>query len=363
MDIIIHTLDARGNVMLEVMRDYFNLSPKQMRNEIINERKIVEHYLDKKGIIYNNLKNALTPDKKKKEIALVFDTLQIDSDWYGYDVFNRLIPILRKESSHSILAGDYLGSNFPQSTLCESLLENIKTRHSSEYKYSSQHYIIYINNLTDEMFNRLDEGLMNYAPYVGFTDMSHTSKLKTILSTMLVNCFVKYQDIIIQSHEPDRDNSENINTYGYPFEKYGLKCVSISSDLFGVFLSYKIERPVVDGFKEDTYFALNAIHLNICELDSLTILIEDAKLKYIQNAKEGCLEAAGIKNITSQELEDEIKKRINSSYIYSMSYNEKFNVAKFNIMLEFNNNRKKIKLLAAMEYMPQSKKLRLITLF
>lgn len=363
MDTIIHTLDARGNIMLEVMRDYFKLSPKQMHAEIINQKKVLDHYLLKKGIDYNNLKNALTPDKKKKEIALFFDTLQIESDWYGYESFNKLIPLLKKESSHSILAGDYIGSNFTQTTLQKSLLKKLTIRHDTEYKHSSQYYIIYINNLSDEMFNQLDAELINYTPYIGFADMSYNSTLKTILSTMLVNCCIKYENKIIQGHEPDRDNLENINIYGYPFESYGYNCLSISSDLFNLFLSYKIERPVIDGFKDDTHFALNTIHLDIHELDSMDIQVEDAKLGYIQSNKAGSLEVAGLSNLTAQELANEIKTRINSSYIYSMSYNATYNVAKFNIMLEFNNNNKAVKLLAAMEYMPHDKKMRLITFF
>lgn len=45
----IHTLNARGNVMLEVTRDYFQLSSVQMQRQIQLLRIAVEEALAKKG--------------------------------------------------------------------------------------------------------------------------------------------------------------------------------------------------------------------------------------------------------------------------------------------------------------------------
>lgn len=365
MDTVIHTLNARGNIMLEVSRDYFSLTPENIRVQIYHFKKYLVQSLKNKNINYDDLKNALIPDKKKKDIVLVFDSSLIESDWYGNEVFKKIIPIFNKKSSHSILVGDYLGNHFDQGLLCEFLLETLVIRNNSEYKHSTQYYMVYINNLSNEMFNAFDENLKNYLPYIGYADMSYTSRLKTVLSTMLVDLFIKHKNIIIQGHEPDRIDSEDVNISGYPFENSGFVCKSVNSDLYGILLSYKIERPVIDGFKVDTQFSLNAIHLDIQELNTMNIVVDEAKLKYIRDNKIGSLLSAGLENISSQELANEIKQKINSNYIYSMSYNAEYNTSKFNILLEFINtqNNKPVKLLAGIEYIPSKKILRLITLF
>lgn len=76
---------------------------------------------------------------------------------------------------------------------------------------------------------------------------------------MLVNLCIKHGKVILQEYELDRDNTEDVNTCGYPFEENGFVCRSINGDIMGVLLSYKIERPVFPGFESDTHFALNAV--------------------------------------------------------------------------------------------------------
>jgi hypothetical protein len=365
MDTTIHTINARDNVMLEVARDYFSLSPESMRLQIHLLKNELERILKTKKINYNDLKSSLIPDKKKKEIVLVFDWSLIDNDWYGNEVFKALIPILNKDSCHSILVGDYLGNNFDQQFLYESLSETINVRNTSEYKHSSQYYMVYINNLSHAMFSKFDDELKHYNPYIGYADMTYSSTLKTLLSTMLVDLCIKHKNIILQPHESDRDESHDVNMSGYPFEENNFICKSISSDLYGVLLSYKIERPVIDGFEEDTYFALNAINLKPQALDSMDVVVEDAKMKYLQSFKGGSLSVAGLEHYSSKDLASEIKRKINSSYIYSMSYSKEHDTAKFNILLEFKNPKhsQPVKLLAGMKYIPTKNTLHLITLF
>jgi hypothetical protein len=104
----IHTLNGRDNVTLEIMRDIFQLSPARMQREIREMRHKLEQVLAKKGVQYAELRSALVPDNVRREMALVFDTTEIKSSWYGLDVFERIIPLLSKEGNHSILSGDYL---------------------------------------------------------------------------------------------------------------------------------------------------------------------------------------------------------------------------------------------------------------
>ncbi|MDR6871124.1 hypothetical protein J2Y55_002132 [Bosea sp. BE125] len=361
----IHTLNARGNIMLEVMRDHFKLTPQHMQREIQGMRRMLEDALSKKGISYEKLKSALVPDQKRREIALVFDTLTIESSWYGFDVFKRIIPLLEKKSNHSILVGDYLDQPGQTDRLFAAFEESVNLRRNVEFRHPTQFYIVYLNNLSASMIQRFDEGLKDYEAYVGFADTTYASVFKLYLSTMLVNLGIKHGSLFIQGHEPDRPETDDVNMCGYPFEASGFVCRSISADLEGVLLTYKIERPVFQGFEVDTEFALNAISVQPLPLDDFTIEVEDAKLAYVKSIKEGSVERAGLEAITPAELAGLIKAKISASYIYNLVFLAEHDVAKFNVIIELPSraSREPTRLLAALEYKPDQKVLRLLTLF
>jgi hypothetical protein len=361
----LHTLNARDHVMLEVTREYFSLTPEHMFREIQGMRRLVEEALKPKGISYDALKSALVPDRQRREIALVFDTSAIASGWYGYDVAERIIPLFEKKSNHSVLVGDYLDRPGHEQEIFEAFEEAVDLRRSVDFRHPTQFYIVYINNLTDAMVERFDQGLAGYEAYVGLADMTYMSRLKIYLSTMLVNSFLKHGKSIIQGHEPDRDNTEDVNMSGYPFEENGYECRSLSDDLFGVLLSYKIERPVFPGFEVDTEFAINAVNPLPLPLDDFRIEVEEAKLGYLKDAKAGSMERAGLAAVNTATLAGIIREKVADSYIYNLVFDREHNVTKFNVIIQLNarEREKPTRLLAALEYRPVDKVLRLITLY
>ena len=78
-----------------------------------------------------------------------------------------------------------------------------------------------MNNVSKEMLNNFNEGLAGYAPYIGFIDVSYSSLMKTYISMVLPNAFMKSKNTIIMGHEDDRDESENVNIRGFSFEETG----------------------------------------------------------------------------------------------------------------------------------------------
>ena len=208
---IIYTLNARDHVMLEVARDYFNVRPERMQREIQGMLAQTEAILSNKGIKYSNLKSALVPNPKRREIALVFDTLDMKEAWYGLPIHTALIPLFSKQSNHSVLVGDYIGDNDRQDQLYEAFCESVQPVREVEWQYSNQFYIVYINNLSDKMVKTFHNGLTGFDPYVGFADVTFASLFKFYLSTMLVNDCIKHRNIILMGHEDDRDNKEDVN--------------------------------------------------------------------------------------------------------------------------------------------------------
>jgi hypothetical protein len=360
----IFTLDARGNILLEVMQTYFGLDQSQMFREINASFSELQRLLSAKGIKYANLKNALIPCPDRNEVALIFDTARIEESWYGREIFDRILPALDRRAILSVLCGDYIGTTDHQDLLYDAFAESVTFVRDCTWEHSSQFFVVYINNLSVRMVQDITSALVSYEPFVGSADCNAPSIFKTLLSTMLVNAFLKTGSVVIQGHEDDRCEDENVNMAGYSFSENGYACKSIQEMMFGLFLGYKIERAVFPGFESDTMFSLNAISPIISSLEECQVQIEEAKLCYLQRQKRGSMKRAGIIDLKKDEVEARIRQRLANNYIFNMTYDEAHDVMKFNTILNFSAKTDGVvKLTAALEYRPVDKRLRLITMF
>lgn len=356
----IFTLDARDNVMLEVTRDYLKVSPERMRSDLQDMHSKLIKILAKKGVPYNELRGALVPSTDKKEVGFLFDSEQISSGMYGAEIFDKLVPLLDRRTSHSILCGDLIHKN--QDRLYALLQESLQLVKPFTFVHGTSLHCVYLNNLTQNSFETIVAGLEPFPAFVGFIPATYLSPMRTFLSFTLVRGMLKHKSIVIQGHEDDVPNEKNFNMSGYPFEEHDYKCVSLQSMFYDLFLAYKIERPVIPGFEVDTEFSLNAVSDTVVPLSQLKVIIEESKLKYLQENKAGSLEMAGISTLDANTLAGLIKSKISASYIYNMLHIKEYNTTKFNLMLELGTGNP-VKLLAALEYRPQDSTLRLITLF
>jgi hypothetical protein len=358
----IHTIDARDNVMPEIIRDHFKLSEQAFQNVIQDLFSKTISLLNERGISYQGLKSGLVPQADKHEIGFLFNTQDIDSSWYGYDVFQQYFPLLDCRTTQSVLCGDLIGEN--QEAIYRLLNDSLIMHKSIDFIHSSQYYCVYINNLTDAVLEVLSSELKSYAPYVGYISASFASKAKYFLSFSTINYFLKNESNIIMGHDDDIPESENINMRRYPFVDYGYHVYSIPSAYYDVFLSYKIERPVIPGFTADTEILLAAISDKVLPLEKLKILITDDKFHYLQDKKSGKLKKAGIYDIDREELSQLIKEKISSNYIYNLVFLEEHNVIKFNLLIEIprNDGGHPTRFTAAIEYIPEELTLRIITL-
>ncbi|WP_199825214.1 hypothetical protein [Halomonas sp. G11] len=359
----IYTLEARDHGMLEVMADYFEMDHDAIYREINRMFQELLKLLKSKAVNYQELRACLTPSTEKKEVIFVFDSQQIDSNWYGSEVFKKIIPLLDKRTSHSFLCGDYISHGLEQDRLYHELVSSINIRNASDYSHSTQYYFVYMNNVSDHLLKLMDEGLKGYKPYTGYVDITFSCFMKKYASVTLVDSFIKHKGVVICGHEDDRDNSENVNMPGYAFEENGYKCLSLQDSLAGVFLSYKIERPVYEGFRRDAEFSINSISKNVSAIDDFDVEIDEGKLKYLEENKYGRMKKAELLGFEREEIEAHIKGKINNNYIYNMTLLKDHGVAKFNVLLEKDvSNGIPVRLMVALEYMPTQRKLRLITM-
>ncbi|MDN5091062.1 hypothetical protein [Aliarcobacter butzleri] len=358
----IFTLDARDNIMLEFIEECTGFESDDMFFQINDLHEKLNDILEDKKIKYQDLKTCLIPSIEKQEVLFVFDSSKINNAWYGNEVFEQILPLFDKKTNHSILDGDLLGRNYNQNDLCRILKKSLSRIDNFDYKHSSQFYLVYINNMTQSTTNKFNNNLEKYIGYIGYVDLTYDSILKTLVSTMLINTFIKYKNLIIQSHEDGVSNTENHNLKGYNFEKYGFKNKSLESQYFDLFLSYKIERKVFKGFEKDLYFSLNVLSDSIINISECEIFIDEKKLGYLNEKKSNQFKKANL-DISKETLTNLIKNKLFQNYIYNMRINEYDNMM-FNLILEVQNERsEKIKMLVSLEYLPILKQLRLITMY
>ena len=369
---MIYTINTREFLLYPTIKSFFNLSDIDVYKMINDEHLKLLQRLSMKNVQYNNLKRALIPnqEKDKKEICFIFDSLQINSNIYGNEIFNKLIPLLDRESTYSILAGDYIDilKDIPNSQfiLKDALKETITEYNSSIYQYSNQYFLIYINSITEKQTQAIIESLKKFCWFYGYADVSLHSRFKTYLSEILSSICIKNKSTIIASHHSDYNDFENINMFGYPFEENGFKFISINEDSFGPFLSYKIESILPN--KDDVGFSFNALFPKFDSIEKLKINITDNRWnnyfnnKENKNGKQEILKTLDIDNIGKDEFTEMIFNQICGKYIYNLRKNEYEDNYLFNVCIELlTKNQRKRKTTVALKYRPDCGEIEIVT--
>ena len=350
--------------MLEIVRDHLKLTTAGVRAEIGRMHDSTIRVLAAKGIKYNNLRSALVPSADKHEAGLVFDPAAVESSWYSLPIIGEVLPLLEPRASQSILCGDLIGRD--QASVIEMIMESMVVTRPLSYPRERPLFCVYLNNLSDQALQRINQRLAVFPAYLGYIPATFSSRAKTYLSMTLVNTFLKHGKKVIMG-DPDaaeRPDEENVNTLCYPFKESGYEVRSLQSDLFGVFLSFKIERPVYLGFEADSEMAINAISEKVHPITDFDVELVKQKHAYLLREKLGKLQKAQIENLDSHQLASLIKSKVASNYIYNMVYSPEHEVRKFNIMLEVDreDGGYPTRLTAALEYLPKERRLRVITL-
>lgn len=339
---MIYTFDAKGFLLYPVMKSYFGLNDNEVYKSIQEGFELLLKQLNIKRVSYERLKGALIPnqDKDRFETCFVIDSTQIECNDYGNYVFEKLIPLLDKESTYSILCGDYIDFLYKyqadsQQQLQLELNNVLSGCHGSEYRYSNQYFLIYINRLTEKQRLKIVEGLYHYTWFTGFADVTYSSYFKSYISNILVSVCIKHKNAVIMSHPSDCSDEENINMRGYPFETNGFKLISINDDSYGAFLTYKIESLVPN--EEDVSFSFNALFPKFDSFEKIELHVSDDKWnKYLTNCENGkgqIMKALGYGSVDQERFSKDIFKHICANYIYNLKKNE-YGDLMFNVCVE-----------------------------
>lgn len=212
---------------------------------------------------------------------------------------------------------------------------------------------------------------MSHPGYLGYVPCTYASLAKTFVSLYLVNLVIKHKNMVILGHEDDRDNSENCNLHLHDYAALGLKIRSLQSMYFSVILSYKPEHMLLEESDDDLEIALRAMSKEIAPLSDFTVFIEDDKFKYLTREKLGKLGWARVADLTKSELEEAIRSKLRSNYLYNLDWRDVpateesagYQGSFFNILLEFpREGGHPERVTVALEFMPADKVLRVLTI-
>jgi hypothetical protein len=178
---------------------------------------------------------------------------------------------------------------------------------------------------------------------------------------MLVRLFIQHRGTIIHGHEDDRESSDNANLIGSDFASHAFEERSVPLWLYGWLLSYKVECPVIGSMgMSDARFSANAMTTTPQVVADCQVVLEEAKLGYLQRAKAGSLRRAEFAALTADEIASRIRSKLSQNYIYNLARADDHETLKFNIVLEIGHT---ARVMCALQYFPRDKTLRVITLY
>jgi hypothetical protein len=353
------TLNSRGSIGLTAGRDYFKMNSAQFRSFIKQHHALLIEGFRPFGISYDALAPALTPSVAgRQEAALIFNIDLIPSGFYGHYVQEQLLPVLGKDSTLSVLSGDiFLTPEQLKPLAIEAgMIETPQAKWGKQYLFC-----VYLNNLSPRQRDEIHQAFAAWPSFVGLVPMTYSSRLKTILGTMLPTVYIKQGKKMLTLGAEDDWVYEG-SEISFPFKENGYKAYGVHDSLFSALLCYKIPSEVLPAYQEDVLVSLSAISDSPMELSGLDVEIPDAKHGYLLDKKFTLLEAAGLEDLTALELAAVIRANIDGGYIYRLQENVDDTV-QFTLAVEL---KKKVgdPLIArvALKYLPEKQALSLVTM-
>lgn len=367
----IHSLNARGHLLLAAIRQHYSWTDERTFKEIQRLHQDFLQILANKGISYDDLRTALTPQTNKHEAAFLFDEHRCNPERIpGIDAAGAVFKLLPAQTTHSILGGELIGDDKDEFAR-RLLAERAVIAKDLNFKHPTFCFAVYVNNLSDRALTAIHEGLTAHAGYLGYVPCTYASLTKTFVTMYLTNFGIRHKGIMILGHEDDRPNTDNHNLHLHDYTALGLKIRSVQAMYFGIFLSYKPDQLLLKESDDDLEIAVRAMSKETEQFSDFTVFIEDPKYQYLTSAKDGKLALAGLSHLPKADLEEAIRSKMRSSYLYSLDWRDVpatdsspgYTGSFFNIMLEFpRESGDPERVTVALEYMPATKVLRVVTM-
>ena len=341
------------------MRSYFEMTPAQFRSFILAHHHVLESELVGHGVNYAELSPALVPQTRRHEMALLFNSDHVGGYHYGLTIAQRLVPLLSKNATHSVMSGD-VGLS-PIATRKIAFQSGLVAGPLTDWGQQLI-YCVYVNNLSTRQREALDSGFSDMSGYLGYVPTTYRSSLRTLVAHNVGTRFIKHKCLVLVDHGADEPWVDSVNEVGYPFEASGFRVVSVNQQLFSPLLTYKIQSEVFPHHEEDLEVSLNAISDSPMPLLGFEVLIPQAKFGYLHDQKAGILKVARLDRHSRQELAAVIRSELEHDYIYRLQHNPDGTI-QFSIVLELPREATHpAKVAVGLKYLPEARTLSLVTL-
>jgi hypothetical protein len=355
----IWTIDARNNFGMALAYGEDGQQAGLVRRDLWALREQLVGMLGTKSVPYGELRRALVPSADRHEVALLFDSEQMDG-WYGGEAAADVLPLLDPRSSGSILCGDVVWPS--QDEGFEALSRVALCWRQPPIRYLNQVYCVYLNNLSKAGMAALIGGLRESRGCFGFVDCTYLSFAKLILSTCLANTYVRYRRFMVSGHSDDEPADVDVDYPSWPLEERGYIARSVPAMYFDLLLSYKIERPPIAEIESDSSFGIAALSGEWLDIRDCVVTVLPAKLAYLRENKGSSLVRAGLDSLSEDELATRIVDKVAASYIYDLRITDG-DTSVFNIMLELAVASERARVQASLELDTTRMELNLVTLF
>lgn len=143
------------------------------------------------------------------------------------------------------------------------------------------------------------------------------------------------------------DEAGTPNAYGYPFAEAGFDVIGIPGELYGTFLSHRLDNGVSYRADRDSSLSLTAIGGNMNPAASMTITIDENRITYLGAGHGKSLTKAGLAQLNKDRLEQAIQERPHRGLVYNIRFNDiytdgvptpEFNALMYSIQVEFPEN-------------------------
>lgn len=365
MNNVIYSINARGNGVLPLLEEYYKLDNLKIKNEICSCFECLIEALKNTGVKYNNFRTSLLPSNGNEhfEYLFVFRLIPDDNSIYEY-IANNIVTLFQKNSNLNILIGDLILSDleFTQQKLIIEKLFEILSKKIDE-KWYAPYFLIYINNITREGINSINNFFTNKDFYLGCANLTFSSGFKSFISNYSVSTkYIKIgKNVFNADADIELDKHSDVHNGFWKWKENGYYVFGINDIIFNTFLKYKI-----DTLKGNLYsaedFRYNKIYITTNENEKFNIKdinIDLKKYDYLEQNKQIFKQI----NVSKENFLTEIQNKIQQQAYYNIEILEEFNIIKFCIFLEFENKNKKIKKTLALKFNTELKEISIVSMY
>ena len=313
----IHSLNGRNNSLLPSLWNAAGEDPGEFQGDMQQNVAALVEMLAGRNIEYSNLKNALIPSDKKRQVAFLYDWFEHPQGNYATAFSKFWLPVLRKDIRTSVLSGDLVPDGRPGDHL---LNKNVYRADDAPIRWSTQ-FAVYFSSLAPSDVEALHSSMKASPRYRGYLDVTFAGIERNYLSRTLTFPHVIFKRNIITAHDDDEFVVGDRDPVGYPFAEYGYDLITVHRSLALAFLHYKIEADDSPDSLADLKYSLAAIAGVLLDAKSLEIAVDPKKVgEYLlkDESKLNLMKSIGLESVTADALAAVISDRLRKNYVYDL---------------------------------------------